>query len=677
MRLNASFSAGLGLLGVSVFAQGQTLPSGYIDFSEFDRQVYSYAYAMSANGSVVVGDFYDGSNDYDWRAFRWTRKTGLVDLGTLPGGRNSSAAGVSADGNVVVGFADTGTADRAFRWTAATGMVNLGVPNNGLASTGTGVSADGKVVVGYSLESMASPGYTAFRWTEATGMVDLGKLNGGTSAIPYKASADGSVIVGHALDGSANNADRAFRWTQATGMVSLGVLNGGGESIAFGVSADGSVVVGHSQDGSANNAERAFRWTQATGMTSLGVLNAGGDSHAYSVSLDGRVVVGWARDVAGSGQSHGIRWTQETGMQTVEQWLAAAGVTVGPSFITSYAGGTSADGSVVVGVLANEHAYIARVTGQGSGMIDYDDYLRTLSSASRTGFLAIQQADMVMHGLRGVPLQSLPQAGQLTAWTAGDWGRRDHQGDDGQIASGEFGFARGLDGQRTLKMALGRTYGTQGLAYGGRTTLQGTYVLPELVWRLSDPSMFATVSGYFNSGEASIGRTYLNAGAPTQSAGSPDVRVTALRARLDAVDALRLGATDISPYASLTYIHSVREAYTENGGGFPARWDRATADTTQARVGADSACRLNDGARLLGRLEGVVRVAGSTDGASGQVLELNDFYFGSLRQQRAWLRAGAGIEAQLGPGVATFMVNGTTEGNAASAWAYASYRIAL
>lgn len=666
----------IAILGVAAQAPGQTLPSGYRDFSVFDGKLSSYASAVSANGSVVVGDFYDGSSAYDFRAFRWTKETGLVSLGALDG-RNSSAAGVSADGSVVVGFSPNGAGDHPFRWTAATGMVDLGVLNNGVASSATGVSADGKVVVGYSLDSVMSSGYRAFRWTQATGMVDLGALNGGTSAQAYKASADGSVVVGYSADGAANNANRAFRWTQAAGMVSLGVLNGGGESVAFGVSADGSVVVGQAQDGAANNANRAFRWTQATGMTSLGVLNGGGDSYAFSVSADGRVVVGWALDRPGGFQYRAFRWTQTTGMQTVEQWLAAAGVTVGPSFIALGAAGTNADGSVVVGQLDNGHAFIARVAGQGSGMIDYQNYLGTLRGASGANSLAMQQADVVMHGLRGVPLHSLPHAGQLTAWTAGDWGRRDHQGDDGQIASGEIGFARGLDGQLTLKMALGRTYGTQNLAYGGRTSLKGTYVLPELVWRLADSSLFATFSGYYSSGEGAIARTYLSSGAPTQSTGSPDVRVTALRARLDAVDALRLGAAAISPYVSLTYIHSLREGYTETGGDFPARWNSAAADTTQARLGADSTYPLNDRFRLLGRLEGVVRVAGSADGASGEVLELNSFYLGTLRQQHAWLRAGAGVEAQLGPGVATFMVNGTTEGNAASLWAYANYRIAF
>jgi probable HAF family extracellular repeat protein len=50
----------------------------------------------------------------------------MQDLGTLGGGR-SEAYGVSADGAVVVGWADNAAGQRrAFRWTADGGMQDLG-----------------------------------------------------------------------------------------------------------------------------------------------------------------------------------------------------------------------------------------------------------------------------------------------------------------------------------------------------------------------------------------------------------------------------------------------------------------------------------------------------------------------------------------------------------------------
>jgi probable HAF family extracellular repeat protein len=65
-----------------------------------------------------------------WVVVAWAAQPSLAQrliwLGTLGGG-GSEAFGVSADGSVVVGWAqDAAGQDRAFRWTAAGGMQDLG-----------------------------------------------------------------------------------------------------------------------------------------------------------------------------------------------------------------------------------------------------------------------------------------------------------------------------------------------------------------------------------------------------------------------------------------------------------------------------------------------------------------------------------------------------------------------
>jgi probable HAF family extracellular repeat protein len=104
-------------------------------------------------------------------ATSWSQS--LTWLGTLPGYDKSFARGVSADGRVVVGYAENAEGYfRAFRWTAAGGMEDLGTLPGGVYSYAFGVSADGSVVVGYALYADETPD-RAFRWTTAGGMEDL------------------------------------------------------------------------------------------------------------------------------------------------------------------------------------------------------------------------------------------------------------------------------------------------------------------------------------------------------------------------------------------------------------------------------------------------------------------------------------------------------------------------
>jgi len=126
-------------------------------------------------------------------------------LGFVPGGNQSFALGVNANGTVVVGFSfGPNVPDQAFRWTAASGMVGLGSLPGFMSSDARGVNADGKVVVGSARD--ASGAFQAFRWTRATRMqsvvtlllaakvvtMDFGWQLTGANGV----SADGTVIVG-------------------------------------------------------------------------------------------------------------------------------------------------------------------------------------------------------------------------------------------------------------------------------------------------------------------------------------------------------------------------------------------------------------------------------------------------------------------------------------------------
>jgi hypothetical protein len=374
-------------------------------------------------------------------------------------------------------------------------------------------------------------------------------------------------------------------------------------------------------------------------------------------------------------------------MQSVEQWLAANGVKVAPDLETDYATGTSANGSVVVGALRNGRAFLARVTspvtppvtpppvsGIGSGLIDVMDYNSTLQGAGYATVQVIGQADLVLNGLNGSPLRGLPAAGRFNTWLAGDWGRQKNTAGDGDVGAGELGLAYGVSEPVRIKVALGRTYNDQGLAYDGKTTFRGTYVVPEIIAAIPGSSIYATLSGYYNAGDADIKRGYLNAGTPVKSVGSPDSTTSALRLRFDWLNAVQAGDLRLTPYGSVSRYRGRIDGYTETGGGFPVRWDARTEYSSIGRLGAEAAYALDERWTLLGKLEYVHRFDSQSAAASGTILGLGTFATNGLDYKENWGRTNVGVEGKVGPGVAAVILNASTETNGPSYWAYASYR---
>ena len=163
-------------------------------------------------------------------------------------------------------------------------MADLGTLG-GEYSSPNSISADGNVVVGWA----TTPGNAtthAFRWTPSGGMADLGTL-GGTYSCANAVSADGNVVVGDASI-TGNGATRGFRWTQASGMQSVEqwlaanwvkVAPGLATSNAVATNKDGSVVVGQLE----NNRSYLARVTPTGSGTGSGLI----DVEDYNTTLQG------------------------------------------------------------------------------------------------------------------------------------------------------------------------------------------------------------------------------------------------------------------------------------------------------------------------------------------------------------------------------------------------------
>ncbi len=259
---------------------------------------------INNDGSCIVG-YQDNGQFTPFHAFRWTKTTKAVDLGTLDPPNNASRSSFATDTNqdcsVVVGFSDLtagGATQHAFRWTSS-GMVDLGAPTNGGPnSRAFGVSSNGAVIVGDAdFPAGAFTRKGAFRWTGGS-FTDL--IPGTTPSLATTVTGDGTVVVG--LMGTTS-ASSAFRWTtQDPTAQPIGPLPGHATAAATGVSDNGKIVVGISHPNFLQyqgpvlgwNQGIAFRWTQATGIQDLRQILVDGGVDMTGITLVS--VTGMSRD---------------------------------------------------------------------------------------------------------------------------------------------------------------------------------------------------------------------------------------------------------------------------------------------------------------------------------------------------------------------------------------------
>lgn len=381
--------AGWTVLAAATAAEFQGLghlPGG--DFSEVS--------AVSADGSVVVGNSKDGGRLGASSAFRWSADTGMVGLGFLDGPNgNSWAQGVSADGSVVVG-ADFTSDMRAFRWTLQGGIEEIAGGRNAF-----GASADGSVVAGIARGRPSRP----YRWTEQDGLERFDLQSGYEGGYGHAISDDGStIIVGQDYrDPQRGRIQHVFRWTRQGGMQNLGQIPGHpfhSWYLATDVSPDGSVVVGY---GSAyNRPSEAFRWTEETGMAGLGFLpgSSTDTTGAEAVSADGSIVVGSVGNWWDSEDTqHAFIWNADDGMQRLQDVLIddyALGAELSGWTLTS-ARGVSADGQTIMGgginPDGNHEAWRAQLSAAGAdlnmdGFVDGLDLGTLLGNFDQNGIPA-------------------------------------------------------------------------------------------------------------------------------------------------------------------------------------------------------------------------------------------------------------------------------------------------
>lgn len=314
-----------------------------------------FNYALSRNGKVMAANLAG-------EIYRWTPKTGFVDLG--PSDPFNTSIGISADGTAIITsiLGPDGNTNPGI-WKQATGWVSLGHPKqacvmDGNWGSGWSLNADGSMAVGLA---WYCPGAQAFRWSAWDGVVGLGHPPGASSRASA-ISADSSTIVGF-YENPTTGERRAVRWLPGKKKELFTGNRTPGEATA--VSSDGSKIVGQAVD--ASGYPRAFYYTDAAGLVSLGTVsgNDTDQSVANAVSDQG-MVIGWSGDPFGGGIVPFIWNAQNPGspMASLQDTLAAAGIKIPKNVYLTTALTISADGSTIVGtwmdINYNQGSWMAR-----------------------------------------------------------------------------------------------------------------------------------------------------------------------------------------------------------------------------------------------------------------------------------------------------------------------------
>jgi len=254
-------------------------------------------------------------------AFQW-QGASLQDLGVLPGGYNSFAQAVSANG-LIAGMSENGLTDPLLNIPAVNAVLwkegqifNLGTLEGGYESLANGVNSRG-LVVGESLNTVPDPflglQVRAFLWQKEA-MQDLGTLGTGTDAVAYFVNEPGQIAGASFTNTTINSAtgvptEDPFLWVNGT-MYDLGTL-GGTLGFPNAINNGGQVIGQSNLAGDSTN--HPFLWDKRGNppLADLGTL--GGDNGYASRINDAGAVVGTA-DLPGSQTHHAFLWQKGVGM---------------------------------------------------------------------------------------------------------------------------------------------------------------------------------------------------------------------------------------------------------------------------------------------------------------------------------------------------------------------------
>jgi probable HAF family extracellular repeat protein len=248
----------------------------------------SVGYVVNDSG-VVVGSSSNTTTGLV-RGFVWTKKSGMVDLGSLPGGSGYTFATAITSKGVIVGESATSNGDEhVVLWTKSQGTYHI--HDEGHLPKAPYCYAydinESQQVVGVAYFFNNNNKYHAFLWSKAAGWQDLPTLKGGNGYAVWLNNS--GTVVGASTSSKYPNGVVVY-W-DSIGIHPIGTLPGGTSSAPGFISDTGQILGDSTVTGGASH---AFIWTKGKGMQDLNNMipkNSGWVlHHASSISNSGQIV---------------------------------------------------------------------------------------------------------------------------------------------------------------------------------------------------------------------------------------------------------------------------------------------------------------------------------------------------------------------------------------------------
>lgn len=312
----AALSVGVVLFPASGFAGAEQGPIEAASYCVYELgrlpglpagETYQGAPAINERDEIV--GWQAVSTDLTNHGFIWSRRTGMRDLGVLPGHVNLNPADINDD-RVIVGNAsnsDTGE-DVAFVWTPSSGIRQLDVSLGGVEAFAGGINRRGQIVG--SSEFGPTHQQRAFLREKNGEVMDLGAFPDGNGNSGASDINDRGQVIG-ASTGPITA--EGFIWDKRRGMQRLAPssslvilparINNHGE------------VVGET----VGDQTRAFKWTRRTGLQYLPTLTGGITySTATGINVWGTIV--GASSIA-EGPPHAVIWSRRSGIRDLNDLI--------------------------------------------------------------------------------------------------------------------------------------------------------------------------------------------------------------------------------------------------------------------------------------------------------------------------------------------------------------------